>query len=76
MNFELLQDKVKAQILAKDDHIMVGDQLWRVVENYPVLGGAGRMLMLAYHSHINPNGFKFHHVRQSDERFDVFQRTD
>lgn len=76
MNFELLQDKVKASDLSLGDHVMVNDQLWRVAGNFPVIGGGGRMLMLAYHTHVDPNGYKFHQVKMHDERFDVFVRTD
>jgi hypothetical protein len=76
MNFELLQDKVKARDLSLGDHVMVQDKLWRVAGNFPVIGGAGRMLMLAYHTHVDPNGYKFHQVSQADERFDVLVRTD
>lgn len=76
MNFELLQDKVKASDLSIGDHVMVKDQLWRVDGNFRVIGGGGRMLMLAYYSHIDPQGYKFHPVSPSDTRFDVFVRTD
>jgi hypothetical protein len=74
INFELLSDKVKAQDLRPDDYVIVKDQLWHVINNFPVLGGAGRMLMLAYHTHVEPKGYNFHHVTQNDLRFEVFRK--
>lgn len=73
-NFEMLEDKVPARNLAPDDHVIINDQLWRIINNFPVLGGAGRMLMLAYHTHVEPRGYKFHHVEQNDLHFEVFRK--
>lgn len=75
-NYQLLDEKKKAKDLIEDDHVIITDQLWRVVNNFPVIGGGGRMLMLAYHTHIATAGFKFHPVTQSDERFDVLQKIE
>lgn len=72
-NFELLDTKVAARDLAPGDHVILEDRLWRIVKNYPVIGGAGRMLMLAFHTHVDPRGYKFHPVPQSDLRFEVFR---
>ena len=73
-NFELLENKVAARNLKRDDHVMLADQLWRVVSNFRVIGGAGQMLMLAYHTHVEPQGYKFHPVPQSDQRFEIFRQ--
>ena len=72
-NFVLLEDKVKAHDLETGDHVMLNDMLWRVIDNFPVVGGGGRMLMLAFHNHVNPAGYKFHPVG-SEIRFEVFRK--
>lgn len=75
--FELLDEKVKPHSLKEGDHIMLDDMLYRVVNNFPVVGGGGRMLMLAYHTHLTPAGFKFHQLSSSDgPRFEVFRQID
>jgi hypothetical protein len=73
-NFELLEHKIAASNLAAGDHIMLKDMLWRVVDNLPVIGGSGRMLVLAYHTHYAPKGFKFHQVEQHDQRFEILRK--
>lgn len=75
-NFELLEDKVQNKDLKDGDHIMIKDQLWRVIRNFPVLGGGydgNRMLMLAYHTHTEPRAYKFHPVRD-ETRVEVFRQ--
>ena len=74
--FELLEDKVQYQNLKADDHIMIDDMLWRVINNFRVIGGNGRMLMLSYHTHVDHrNGYRFHHIpgHQGTARVEVFR---
>lgn len=74
MKFELLEDKVDWTHLRIKDHVMINDQLWRVIDNFPVIGGSGRMLMLAHHTHLEPKGFKFHQVDTNSGRTEVFRK--
>lgn len=74
--FELLDEKVAAMNLAPDDYVILQDKLWHVINNFPVVGGGGRMLMLAFHTHVEPRGYKFHPVAQNDLRFEVFRQID
>lgn len=74
--YELLDEKVQAPVLKEGDHIMINDMFYRVVNNFPVVGGGGRMLMLAFHTHLEPKGYKFHHADTLAPRFDVFRKID
>lgn len=69
--FVLLDEKKRAKDLVHGDHIMVGDQLWRVIKAFRSQGNPNCMLQLAYHTHVDPQTFKFHPVRD-EERFEVF----
>lgn len=75
MQFEKLENKVEARRLKPGDHIMVGDMLWVVIHTYMSMGNPPRMLQLAYHTHTDPQSYKFHSVRH-EEHFEVFRRID
>lgn len=74
-NFTLLSDKVAPVDLAPGDYVMLNDMLWHIINNFPVVGGAGRMLMLAFHTHVSPQGYKFHPI-DNHVKFEVFRLID